>query len=108
MIRRPHDPPVTKERFPEHPDDIREWRDTVTGFVISLGVVLLIFGIIALSLVGTAEYMHSPTGMTPDIQDATTTGRAVCFILLLVGGGVVVAGSLMRFNGRRPTVNPSP
>ncbi len=93
---------MTKERIPEHPDDVREWRDTVTGFVISLGVVLIIFGIATLGLMGTTEQMHSPTGMTPDIKDALATERAIAFVLLLGGGGVVVAGSLLWFSRRRP------
>ena len=93
---------MPREEFPEHPDDVRDRRDTVLGFVISLGVVLMIFGVIALSLVGTTEYMHSPTGMTPDIQDALTTGRAVSFLLLLLGGAVIVVGSILLFSRRRP------
>ena len=106
MASRPHHLPVTKERIPQHPDDVREWRETVTGFAMGLGVVLMIFGVIALSLVGTTEFMHSPTGQTPDIKDAMTTGRTAAVALLATGAGVVVIGAILLFKRRSPTASP--
>ncbi len=73
-----------------------EWKKTLVGFVISIGIVLLFAGLTILAIAALTEFTYQNSAMPSDVQSLLGATRQTSVAIIAVGGGLVAIGYIVR------------